>query len=145
MWLASLLRRPQAGSPRTRHDRGRRPVPPQRLRFLPRLEVLEGRCVPSTVTNLNDAGPGSLREAIALTPPGGTVDFQAGLTGWIHLSTGELAITKDLTIAGPGATVLAVSGSGSRVFNIGAAFTVDISGMTIANGWVFSGSGGGGI
>src|SRR5262245_6909968 len=122
MWLASWLRRPHSGSPRPRHDRGRRPVPPPRPRFLPRLEVLEGRCVPSTVTNLNDAGPGSLRDAIALTPPGGTVDFQPGLTGTIVLRTGELAVAKDLTIAGPAAAVLTVSGNyASRVFNIGAA------------------------
>jgi hypothetical protein len=65
------------------------------------LELLEGRCVPSTVTNLADAGPGSLRDAIAMTPSGGTVDFQAGLSGTITLTTGELDINKDLTIDGP--------------------------------------------
>jgi hypothetical protein len=83
------------------------PRPARRLvRYRPRVEVLEGRCLPSTVTNLNDAGLGSLRDAIAITPSGGTVDFQAGLTGTILLTTGELAITKNLTIAGPGAAVL---------------------------------------
>jgi hypothetical protein len=29
--------------------------------FRPSIEMLEGRCVPTTVTNLMDAGPGSLR------------------------------------------------------------------------------------
>ncbi|SRR5579883_3221638 len=43
----------------------------------PRVEVLKGRWVPGTVTNLNDAGAGSLRQAILDTPAGGTVDFQA--------------------------------------------------------------------
>jgi hypothetical protein len=106
--------------------------------------MLEGRCLPSTVTTLNDAGLGSLRDAIAITASGGTVDFQAGLSGTIILTSGELAITRDLTIAGPGADLITVSGNHtSRVFNIGAAFTVDISGMTIANGLVTNASGGG--
>jgi predicted outer membrane repeat protein len=100
----------------------------------------------STVTNLTDHDPGSLRDAIATTPPGGTVDFQAGLSGTIPLSTGELMIGKDLTVTGPGASVITVSGShASRVFNIATTFTVDISGLTIANGSVtgFNTNGGG--
>jgi hypothetical protein len=83
--------------------------------------LLESRCLPSTVTNLTDHDPGSLRDAIATTPDGGAVDFQAGLNGNITLTTGELAIGKDLTIEGPGTNVITVSGNhGSRVFNIGA-------------------------
>jgi hypothetical protein len=106
--------------------------------------VLEARCLPSTVSNLNDAGPGSLRDAIALTPSGGTVDFQAGLTGTILLTSGELAITNDVTIAGPGADLLTVSGNhASGAFNIEGAFTVAISGMTIADGLVATGFDGG--
>src|SRR5262249_15453 len=59
-----------------------------RARCRLRLEVLEGRCLPSTVTNLNDAGAGSLRQAILDTPAGGTVDFQPGLAGTITLTSG---------------------------------------------------------
>src|SRR6516162_1585480 len=99
------------------------------------LEVLEGRCLPSTVTNLDNAGPGSLRQAILDTPAGGTVDFQPGLTGIITLTTGELALSKNLTITGPGANVITVSGNhASRVFDIAATFTVATSGLTIADG-----------
>jgi hypothetical protein len=99
------------------------------------------------VTNLADAGSGSLRQAILDTPAGGTVDFQPGLTGTITLGTGELALTKDLTINGPGADVITVSGNqASRVFNIGAQSTVMISGLTIADGKVTeSDARGGGI
>jgi hypothetical protein len=101
----------------------------------PCLEALEDRCLPSTVMNLNDSGPGSLRDAIASTPSGGTVDFQPGLSGTLPLTSGELAIGKDLTIAGPGAGVLTVSGSHAwRVFDIAGAFTVGIAGLTVADG-----------
>jgi predicted outer membrane repeat protein len=120
----------------------RRPLLAARSR--PRLETLEDRYLPSTVTNLSDHDPGSLRDAIATTPAGGTVDFQAGLSGTITLTTGELAISKDLTIAGPGADVITVSGNhASREFDIGAAVTVDISGLTIADGSVTNANGGG--
>jgi parallel beta-helix repeat protein len=99
--------------------------------------VLEGRCLPSTVTNLNDAGAGSLRQAILDTPAGGTVDFQPGLSGTITLTSGELLIDKDLTISGPGADVLTVSGNNaSRVFEVATSTTVNISGLTIANGFL---------
>jgi hypothetical protein len=107
------------------------------------LESLEARYLPSTVTNLSDHEPGSLRDAITSTPSGGTVDFQPGLTGNIVLTTGELAITKNLTIDGPGADLITVSGNkATRVFNI-ANFTVAISGLTIAHGAVTGDFGGG--
>src|SRR5262249_59979320 len=58
--------------------------------------------------------------AIASTPPGGVVDFEPGLSGTITLA-GELDIAKDLSITGPGACVVAVSGDhASRVFQIAA-------------------------
>src|SRR5215469_2866993 len=105
----------------SRHPSRRRSDPPTRQHSRLVLESLEGRWVPSTVTNLTDHDPGSLRDAIATTPAGGTVDFQAGLSGTITLATGQLAINKDLTIAGPGADVITVSGNhASRVFDIGA-------------------------
>jgi hypothetical protein len=87
-----------------------------------------------TVTNLDDDGPGSLRQAIDDADPGDTIEFAAGLTGTITLTTGELDIREDLTINGPGADRLTVSGNhDSRVFDI---FDVDvtITGLTIADG-----------
>src|SRR5512143_1596746 len=61
------------------------------------------------VTNLNDSGPGSLRQAIADAPPGGTIDF--AVTGTITLTSGQLVITNNLTINGPGRTNLTISGN----------------------------------
>jgi hypothetical protein len=87
------------------------------------------------VTNLVDSGPGSLRQAILDTPAGGTVDFQPGLTGTITLTSGELGIGNDLTIQGPGADILTVSGNHvSRVFDVAAGPTALVSGLTIADG-----------
>ncbi len=114
-------------------------------RTRPSVEILESRWVPSTVTNLNDAGVGSLRQAILDTPAGGTVDFQPGLTGTIVLTSGELAITHDLTIIGPGADRITVSGNRlSRIFGINDAHsTVAISALTIAGGSAPASYGGG--
>ena len=52
-----------------------------------------------TVTNSNDNGPGSLRQAIIDAAPGDTINFD--VTGTISLTTGELLINKSLTIIGP--------------------------------------------
>jgi hypothetical protein len=115
-----------------------------RRRFWPRLETLEDRWLPSTVTNLNDSGDGSLRQALLDTPPGGIVTFQFGLTGTIALTTGELAITNGVTIGGPGADLITVSGSNaSRVFSIAPDLVVYISSLTIADGHSTTDRGGG--
>jgi hypothetical protein len=82
-----------------------------------------------------------LRDAIAKAVASDTIDFS--VTGTITLTSGELTISKNLTINGPGATQLTISGNqASRVFNISSGFTVALSGMTIANGNP-SGAGGG--
>ena len=94
----------------------------------------------TNVTNLNDSGPGSLRQAIADGAPGDTITF--AVTGTITLTSGELVIGKDLTLSGPGAASLALSGNLlSRVINTSSHLT--ISGLTIRNGEAGAGAGGG--
>ena len=109
------------------------------------------------VSNTNDDGAGSLRQAIAdANSNGTTLDniifdntvFNTART--ITLTTGELFITSNLTINGTGANLLIVSGNNnSRVFEISGGIAVTLSGMTITGGngvGSFSTSGiGGGI
>lgn len=107
-----------------------------------RLESLENRWLPSTVTNLFDSGLGSLRDAIATTPNGGVVDFQPGLSGTITLSSGVLSVNKDLTITGPGAPEIAISGGGvQQVFYVSAGKTMNLTGLTIRQGKAAHGGG----
>lgn len=96
-----------------------------------------------TVTNNNDSGAGSLRAAVAaanaadssesiinFTTEGGTT-----ITGTITLTSGVLEITAPVNIAGPGASMLAISGdNNSTVFQIDSGATVFISGLTIEDG-----------
>jgi hypothetical protein len=110
--------------------------------------------VPFSVTNLADSGPGSLRQAIldANAMAGAdVVTFQAGLTGTITLTSGEIRITDDLDVVGPGANILAISGNkSSRIFLVDdhtvRVLDVTISGLTMTEGeeselgWVYGGA-----
>jgi hypothetical protein len=86
-----------------------------------------------TVTNTNDSGPGSLRQALANANNGDTINF--AVTGTISLISGELVIGKNVTIAGPGANRLSIDGGqelGSPyTFAVVSGKTVTISGLTI--------------
>ena len=95
-----------------------------------------------TVTNTSDHAVGvcdatdcTLREAITAAQPGDVIQFAPSVTGTITLTLGQLSIDRNLTITGPGARVLAVSGnSASRVFLIVRNITAAISGLTIRDG-----------
>jgi len=52
-----------------------------------------------TVTNGNDSGPGSLRQALADANDGDTINFDPSV-GTVILTTAELAIDKNLTLSG---------------------------------------------
>jgi predicted outer membrane repeat protein len=100
-----------------------------------------------TVTNTNDVGPGSLRQALADAQDGDDIQFDPNLNGQtINLTSGELVIDKNITIVGPGQDLLTVSRSSPnlfRIFHVMAGHTVTIEGLTIKNGKNGSGPGGG--
>jgi predicted outer membrane repeat protein len=117
---------------------GAQSSPRRRTTFRPQLEVLEGREVPSTlkVTNLGDSGKGSLRYEIAQAQSGDTIVINKA--GTITLSSGrELSIGKNLTIQGPGASLLTITSGPyvepTRIFEVDHS-TVTLSGMTISKG-----------
>jgi len=86
-----------------------------------------------TVTNTNDSGPGSLRQAFAIANDGDTITF--AVTGTITLTSGGLLIAKNVTIAGPGADQLSIDGNQALfVFGVFPEKTAAISGLTIRNG-----------
>lgn len=87
----------------------------------------------ATVANTNDAGPGSLRQAIIDAAPGETITIP---TGTYTLTSGELAIAKTLTLSGegPAATVIR-SGGAFRVFHLtGVATDVTFTDLAIRDG-----------
>jgi hypothetical protein len=85
------------------------------------------------VTNTNDSGPGSLRNALSIANGGDTIDA-TGVSGTILLTSGELWINHNVTIKGPGAETLAVNGNGSSRVCTTVAPDVTITGLTITNG-----------
>ena len=106
-----------------------------------RVEQLEDRRMLAifTVTNSTDAGPGSLRDAIAManSPAApGPDEIQFSTSGQINLSSGAIEISEELTITGPGQDLLTIDANlTSRIFNI-TATTGDfkISGLTVREG-----------
>ncbi len=87
------------------------------------------------VTNTNDGGPGSLRQALANANNGDRINF--AVTGAITLTNGGLGITKNVTISGPGTNQLAIDGNQALfAFGVFPQRTVSISGLSIANAQV---------
>jgi len=87
------------------------------------------------VTNTNDSGPGSLRQALAIANDGDAINF--AVTGSITLTSGGLVIDKNVTISGPGANQLSIDGNqGDFVFAVDADETAVIASLTIKNGQI---------
>jgi hypothetical protein len=80
----------------------------------------------------------SLRQAIAAAGAGGTVSLTATT---YKLTLGIVAIGSDLTIAGPGASLTAITGGGTQqIFSIANGNRVTISGVTLTGGLAPAGS-----
>ena len=122
----------------------------RRLRFEP---LEERRLLSITVNTLIDESDGSigdgdvsLRDAIALAPAGEVIDFS--VQGAITLTLGQLVINKNLTIDGPGAGNLTISGNNaSRILlidngNSSTNAAVEISGLTLAHGRIVTAASG---
>src|SRR5438552_7989859 len=98
-----------------------------------------------TVTNLNDSGPGSLRQALADASEGDTINF--AVSGTISLTSGELVIDKSVTISGQpqSITVTRSSQTQFRIFHVMPGHDVTIDSLYITGGDPNLGSYGGAV
>ncbi|HSV15279.1 MAG TPA: hypothetical protein VLI90_13550, partial [Tepidisphaeraceae bacterium] len=86
------------------------------------------------LNSLNDSGPGTLRDAVATAASGDTIDASA-LSGTIALTSGQLQITTDVSIVGPGADSLMLDGGGlDRLVTVAGGTTVSLAGLTFTHG-----------
>jgi hypothetical protein len=89
-----------------------------------------------TVTNTNDAGAGSLRQALIdanFNAGADTVVFDAAVSGTITLAS-QLEVTGSVTVQGPGSAILSVSSATQQIFYLyqaGVSKDVSISGLTL--------------
>lgn len=91
-----------------------------------------------SITTNNDYGAGSLRQAIeeANDRPGAD-EIRFAVTGDIVLESMLPEVTDDLAIHGPGADVVAINGNGQyRLLKIAAGAVVEVTDITLADGWV---------
>src|SRR5206468_4819367 len=86
---------------RKRRQRRRCQHPIHRQGFLPRVEALGDRCLPSTLTvtsSADDMQPHTLRYAVAHAQSGDTVLLTSAIKAPIVLTHGELLLTQNITI-----------------------------------------------
>ncbi len=127
----------------------------RRLKLLPLLSHF-------TVTNLNDSGPGSLRQAIASVGFSGLIDFSGTLfassAGTVELATvgdgtfgpSALIVSNQIVIAGPVGTngIIVTRSNGAptmRLFYVSPGGALSLKNLTLSNGIAQGGTGGSGF
>jgi 6-phosphogluconolactonase (cycloisomerase 2 family) len=101
-----------------------------------------------TVTNTNDSGAGSLRQAVldANTDGGGVIIFEPtffAVPRTILLTTGQISLLSNIIISSPapGRLTIQVAGTASavnRAFNVGTGATAFLTGLTLTGGNVLN-------
>ena len=97
-----------------------------------------------TVTNANDSGSGSLRQAIADATAGDTIIFADGLSGSTITLSSALVIGTNISIDASNLTTpITLSGNSLvRVMLVNAGVTTSITGLNIVNGYTTVGGAG---
>ena len=87
------------------------------------------------VTNLDDSGPGSLREALALIADGGSITLDPALAGGtMTLTSGQLLVDRSVVIDAAAGPVTISAGETSRVVEIVAGAVVSMSDVVLRDG-----------
>ncbi|QDU19643.1 choice-of-anchor Q domain-containing protein [Urbifossiella limnaea] len=121
-----------------------------------RAEALEDRTVPATftVTDLSDAGPGTLRAAVGLAnaaPDADTIVFAGPAVGGIVLLStaggtqfgpNALEVTTPITITGSGETLSRETIQSLRLIYVSPTGNLVLSNLTLSNGLARGGNGG---
>ena len=108
-----------------------------------RLDLVRVQPVPPpteiTVTSSSDSGDGSLRQALDDIAIGGTISFDPALAGsTIQLTSGPLVPVSDVTIDASAAPGISIDGGAAdRVLIVDAGLTVNLSELTVTNGYGF--------
>lgn len=87
------------------------------------------------VTNTNDAGPGSLRNAIGCASPGDTILFATSLSGQvINITSTRLVLSENIVLYYQGTTSPVIQSSIPGLFDVTAGATVQCRNLTIVSG-----------
>ncbi|MFK7803783.1 MAG: choice-of-anchor Q domain-containing protein [Anaerolineae bacterium] len=96
------------------------------------------------VTNTNDSGAGSLRNAIATATVSDTIEFDASLNGQTIVLASQISISQDAKIVGNVPITLS-GGNTNRIFYIepdGQGVNFEIEGLTLMHGGIITEDGG---
>jgi hypothetical protein len=103
--------------------------------FITDISVADVITVTTVADDVETPPAGSLRKAVMDAVSGDTIAFGEDLSDTIELDGEEILLDKVLTIAGPGAKALAISGAAkSRIFHVAVGVNVTITGLTLRDG-----------
>lgn len=113
-----------------------------RIRGVVDIGAIEGT-FNAVVTNANDSGAGSLRDALTSSPTDVSFDpaFFGSTLRTITLTSGQIALNTDLNIVGPAPGLIISGNNSSRVFNV-IGGNVSLQRIRIINGNSISDGGG---